>query len=94
MKTDMSEAVLESIICRALTEVLSKSSDREHIGEAPPLYGTHGGMYGKIKDYDREYCVNLTSTEPKHTISQQKLQKRLIWRRISPSGKSLARLEG
>ena len=94
MTTDTTERGLESLICTALTgqPCVPLATDAAH--ERPSSYGV-GWTCGDSKDYDREYCVDLTqlaaflrATQPEVAVSLRLGQEGPTRRRF------LARLQG
>ncbi len=96
--TDMSEAGLETLICRALTG----SDCRPRPAGAPPLvaetpapYGGVGWLPGDPADYDREYCVDLVQLTAFLYSTQPEVAEALDLDNDSPTRrKFLARLQG
>ncbi|MGO0122318.1 type I restriction endonuclease subunit R [Desulfothermobacter acidiphilus] len=96
--TDMSEAGLETLICRALTG--SDCTPRPAgtpavVAETPAPYGGVGWLPGDPADYDREYCVDLAQLTAFLRSTQPEVAEALDLDHDSPTRrKFLARLQG
>ncbi|MGC7847673.1 type I restriction endonuclease subunit R [Desulforudis sp. 1088] len=96
--TDISEAGLETLICRALTGsdcVPRPAGTPAFVAEAPAPYGGVGWLPGDPADYDREYCVDLAQLAAFLRATQPKVAEALDLDNDSPTRrKFLARLQG
>ena len=95
MTTDLTEAGLERLICKALTGDSCDPPSRRTVSEPPSPSGGVGWSPGNHHDYNREYCVDLVqlraflhATQPE-TASALRLEEECPTRR-----KFLARLQG
>jgi type I restriction enzyme R subunit len=96
--TDMSEAGLETLICRALTGsdcVPRPAGTPAFVAEALVPYGGVGWLAGDPADYDREYCVDLVQLAAFLHSTQPEVAEALDLDHDSPTRrKFLARLQG
>ncbi|WP_406676172.1 type I restriction endonuclease subunit R [Moorella sp. ACPs] len=96
--TDMSEAGLETLICRALTGsdcVPRPAGTPAFVAETPAPYGGVGWFPGDPADYDREYCVDLVQLTAFLRSTQPEVAEALDLDNDSPTRrKFLARLQG
>jgi type I restriction enzyme R subunit len=96
--TDMSEAWLETLICRALTGsdcVPRPAGTPAFVAETPAPYGGVGWLPGDPADYDREYCVDLVQLTAFLRSTQPEVAEALDLDNDSPTRrKFLARLQG
>ncbi|MBN1545562.1 MAG: type I restriction endonuclease subunit R, partial [Syntrophaceae bacterium] len=94
MKTDTSERGLEDLIYNYM---ITQPSDPSRVGDAqerPSIYGP-GWIGGDPKDYDREYCVDLTQLSAFLWDKQSKVTETLDLEKDTPTRrKFLARLQG
>ena len=96
MITDTSERGLESLIVADLTGLkLAQTTDPTALREAPAAYGGAGYILGDYRDYDREYCVDLTQLRLFLEATQPDVAEALDLRQSSPARRQfLARLQG
>lgn len=96
--TDISEAGLETLICRALTGTdcaPRPAGSPAVIAEPPAAYGGLGWLPGDPADYDREYCVDLVQLAAFLRSTQPKVAEALDLDNDGPTRrKFLARLQG
>lgn len=96
--TDMSEAGLETLICRALTGsdcVPRPAGTPAFVAETPAPYGGVGWLPGDPADYDREYCIDLVQLAAFLHSTQPEVAEALDLDNDSPTRrKFLARLQG
>ncbi|MDI6849988.1 MAG: type I restriction endonuclease subunit R [Candidatus Saccharicenans sp.] len=96
--TDISEAGLETLICRALTGsdcVPRPAGTPAFVAETPAPYGGVGWLPGDPAHYDREYCVDLVQLAAFLRATQPKVAETLGLENDSPTRrKFLARLQG
>jgi type I restriction enzyme R subunit len=94
MKTDTTEAGLETLIVSAMTGHDELPSDGV-IRDAPLLYGGIGWLLGNWKDYDRDYAVDLKQLATFFAVTQPKIADAVGLEHDSPARqKFLARLQG
>ena len=94
MTTDTSEKGLERLICTALTGAPCDPSQGGMVHERPAGYGV-GWICGDTRDYDREYCVDLTQFRAFLHATQPVAADSLDLGQDSPTRrKFLARLQG
>ena len=93
MKTDTSERGLERLICTALT---GHPCDPPQVGAAPEAaVGGSGWLCGDLRDYDREYCVDLAQLRACLHATQPKVAEALALNEDGPIRRRfLARLQG
>ena len=92
--TDTSERGLESLICTALTGSAGDPPATDTARERPSSYGV-GWTCGDSKDYDREYCVDLTQLAAFLRATQPEVAESLDLGQDSPTRRGfLARLQG
>jgi len=96
MTTDTSEKGLESLIVEAMTgcQPLSQGGPNE-LRHPSALYGGGGWILGNWRDYDREYCVDLTQLTAFVEATQPDPLDALDLNQDGPTRrKFLARLQG
>ena len=92
--TDTSEKGLERLICTTLAGHPCEPSDGRSLAERPSIYGV-GWIGGNPKDYDREYCVDLSQLSTFLHDTQRVATESLDLPHDSPTRrKFLARLQG
>ena len=93
--TDTSEQGLEDLICTAMTGVASLASLPVEGSHFPAeSYGGTGWLLGDARDYDREYCVDLSYLTAFLTATQPEIAAALELDRDTPVRRRfLARLE-
>ncbi|MHB1756475.1 MAG: type I restriction endonuclease subunit R [Leptospirillum sp.] len=97
MKMDTTERGLERLICTALTGAPCDANTQwtEEARESEAPYGGGGWICGNLRDYDREYCVDLVQLRMFLRITQPKMVEALDLEQDSPTRcKFLARLQG
>ena len=94
--TDTSEKGLESLIVSELTGLPpEQTTDASALREAPAAYGGAGYILGNDRDYDREYCVDLTQLHLFLETTQPDAAEALDLDHASPARRQfLARLQG
>ncbi len=98
MATDISEAGLETLICKALTGkdcMPPPAGSTPAVAEPSAAYGGSGWICGDPADYDREYCVDLAQLSRFLKATQLEIEESLSLDEDSPTRrKFLARLQG
>lgn len=97
--TDISEAGLETLICRSLTgnDCIPRPSDASGIAadRQNSPYGGLGWLSGDPTDYDREYCIDLVQLTTFLRSTQRKIADALSLGDDTPTRrKFLARIQG
>jgi len=96
--TDISEAGLETLICRALTgsdRIPQSPGTPSFVAETEASYGGVGWIPGDAADYDREYCVDVVQLTAFLQATQPEIAEVLDLDNDSPTRrKFLARLQG
>ena len=96
--TDISEAGLETLICRALTgsdRIPQSPGTPSFVAETEASYGGVGWILGDPADYDREYCVDVVQLTAFLQATQPEIAEVLDLDNDSPARrKFLARLQG
>jgi type I restriction enzyme, R subunit len=95
MTTDTSERGLERLICRALTGRPCDPPKEGEVAEPQADYGGVGWICSNPRDYDREYCVDLTQLRIFLHETQPEVAESLQIDEDGPARrKFLARLQG
>ena len=93
MKTDTTEAGLETLIVTAMTGDAEFPADE--VRDASALYGGTGWLLGHWKDYDRDYAIDLKQLAAFLVMTQPKVADAVDLEHDSPARqKFLARLQG
>ena len=98
MTSDISEAGLETLICRALTGTdctPGPAGAPPAVAEPSASYGSAGWLPGAPADYDREYCIDLVQLSAFLRATQQEVADALDLDQDSPTRrKFLTRIQG
>ena len=95
MTTDTTERGLERLICTALAGRPCDPPVKDAVAEASAGYGGVGWICGSARDYDREYCVDLSQLSAFLLSTQPEAAESLALDEDGPTRrKFLARLQG